>query len=184
MVGLIVAFVGDGLNMNPMTGALASALMTQQLLWGSLEEEMLEGWSRNEQRKLVSQMLSEITNWWNGVGGEIVSNAVRSRSAVYTFSCSNLTFPRMFHLLRSVCHCNLLGEESNVPKLLDDHFMALGFCGATVSFQGKAKGKGKQIVEWRGSSEEFSRLIYQTLSSVTRDAKLIPANFSVSLQLA
>merc|ERR1719421_112973 len=102
--------------MNPMTGALARALMTQQSLWREFEDDMVKGWSASQQRKLVSQMLSELTHWWNGAGGEIVSHAIRARRTLCTFCCNNATFPCMFHLLRSVFQCNFLGEESSVPK--------------------------------------------------------------------
>eukprot|EP00746_Dinoflagellata_sp_MGD_P039220 gnl/MRDRNA2_/MRDRNA2_194573_c0_seq1.p1 gnl/MRDRNA2_/MRDRNA2_194573_c0~~gnl/MRDRNA2_/MRDRNA2_194573_c0_seq1.p1 ORF type:complete len:327 (+),score=49.01 gnl/MRDRNA2_/MRDRNA2_194573_c0_seq1:144-1124(+) len=127
-VHIIVSYVGDGTEMNPMSATLARALERARCRWRQFERELMVDWRKHNQRKLVGKMIQEISLWWDHHGGKIVGDSIKnnieSESNCEVRISIGRDFPCMKILLQSLVEENLIAEESNVLKKLIEYFSA------------------------------------------------------------
>merc|ERR1712050_637174 len=79
VVNTVIAYVGDGFEMSPMTAALATALQTPQSMWHEMELQITTHWNVAQQRKLIINAKDELDRWWNKEGGRLISEVVKKR---------------------------------------------------------------------------------------------------------
>lgn len=109
----IIAFVGDGLDINPMTAPLARAMATLRSVWESYEARVVSHWNEAEQVRLVDRVMVEVAAWWNKNGGHLVSEAFVKRpgNKSVDIAMSEAAFPRMFKTMDEVLWRSYLDDD-------------------------------------------------------------------------
>ena len=129
----ILSFVGDGFNMNPMTGNLATVLRRVDTSWDRVCNKVLQQWQVAHQKKLIENMLNEVSSWWQKNGGELVAQTFQKvpKAGGVKMDIDETIFPNVFKLVQSLSYKNHLGEESNIVTRLRQLF-----CQSPYRFEG------------------------------------------------